>query len=334
VSSQLVSYKAPNHTIDASVIDIISPTDKVKYSRINPTCGKPKIIIKNTGSTNLTSLKIEYWVNGSTTKEVQIWNGNLDFEEQETVELDAPSSIWDNLLSSNKFYVEISEPNLSTDENIFNNYINSTFEPTPSYDNVFALWMQTNSGSIGLNQSETSWKIFDRDNNLTYESAGGGNLMINSQYRDTLIFDDGCYSFIMTDTDDDGIDFWANNDGAGMARFREIGASWLKVFEGDFGSFIHHEFQVNNSISNIQEDLNTWTFYPNPAKNQVTISGVSNGITDLILLDSLGKQLKKITFDINGDFKKNLDLSYLKDGVYMLKVITNSEEILKKVVKI
>ena len=31
--------------------------------------------------------------------------------------------------------------------------------------------------------------------------------MINSQYRDTLIFDDGCYSFIMTDTDDDGIDF-------------------------------------------------------------------------------------------------------------------------------
>ena len=158
--------------------------------------------------------------------------------------------------------------------------------------------------------------------------------MINSQYRDTLIFDDGCYSIIMTDTDDDGIDFWANNDGAGMARFREIGASWLKVFEGDFGSFIHHEFQVNNSTSYIQEDIDTWSFYPNPAKNQVTISGVSNGITDLILLDSLGKQLKKITFDINGEFKKKLDLSYLKDGVYMLKVITNSEEILKKVVKI
>ena len=37
---------------------------------------------------------------------------------------------------------------------------------------------------------------------------------------------------------------------------------------------------------------------------------------------------------MNGEFKKKLDLSYLKDGVYMLKVITNSEEILKKVVKI
>ena len=160
------------------------------------------------------------------------------------------------------------------------------------------------------------------------------NLQNTTQYKDTFDLAPGCYSIVLTDTDDDGIDFWANNDGAGMARFREIGASWLKVFEGDFGSFIHHEFQVNNAITSLKEDINIWTFYPNPAKNQVTISGVSKGITDLILLDSLGKQLKKITFDINGDFKKNLDLSYLKDGVYMLKVITNSEEILKKVVKI
>ena len=335
VSSQLVSYKAPNHNLDASVIDIISPTNKVKFSRINPTCGRPKIIIKNTGATTLTSLKIEYWVNNSTTKEVQIWNGTLDFQKQDTIELNAPYNIWDNLLSSNnKFYVEISEPNLSNDENIYNNYIHSTFDPVPSYDNTFALWLQTNSGSIGLNQSETSWDIYDRDNNLVYESAGGGALTINSQYRDTLVFDDGCYTFLMNDTDDDGIDFWANNDGAGMARFRKLGASWIKIFEGDFGKFIHHEFQVNNNTTSIDENVDTWAFYPNPSKNQVTIKGVSNGITDLILLDSLGKQLKKITFEINGKFQKKIDLSYLEDGIYMIKVITNTEEILKKVVKI
>ena len=335
VSSQLVSYKAPNHNLDASVIDVIAPTNKVKFSRINPTCGKPKIIIRNTGSTTLTSLKIEYWVNNSTAKEMEIWNGSLDFMKQDTVTLDAPYSIWNNLLSTdNKFYVEISEPNQSTDENIYNNYINSTFDPVPSYDNTFALWLQTNSGSIGLNQSETSWDIFDRNDNLVYESANGGSLLINSQYRDTLVFDDGCYTFLMNDTDDDGIDFWANNDGAGMARFRQIGASWIKIFEGDFGKFIHHEFQVNNNTTSIDEKIDTWAFYPNPAKNQVTIKGVSHGITDLILLDSLGKQLKKITLEINGDFQKKIDLSYLPDGVYMLKVITNTEEILKKVVKI
>ena len=335
VSSQLVSYKAPNHNLDASVIEIIAPTNKVKFSRINPTCGKPKIIIRNTGSTDLTSLKIEYWVNNATVKEIQMWSGSLGFMERDTVVLDAPYSIWNNLLSAdNKFYVEISEPNQSSDENIYNNYINSTFDPVPSYDNTFALWLQTNSGSIGINQSETSWDIFDRNDNLIYESANGGSLLINSQYRDTLVFDDGCYTFFMSDSDDDGIDFWANNDGAGMARFRKIGASWIKIFEGDFGKFIHHEFQVNNNTTSVDEQLDSWAFYPNPAKNQVTIKGVSNGITDLILLDSLGKQLKKITFEINGDFNKKIDLSYLPDGVYMLKVITNTEEILKKVVKI
>ena len=80
------------------------------------------------------------------------------------------------LSTNNKFYVEISEPNQSNDENIYNNYINSTFDPVPTYDNTFALWLQTNSGSIGLNQSETSWDIFDRDNNLVYESANGWKL--------------------------------------------------------------------------------------------------------------------------------------------------------------
>ena len=147
---------------------------------------------RNTGSTTLSSLKIEYWVNNSTSKEMQMWNGSLDFMQQDTLVLNAPYSIWNNLLSTNnKFYVEISEPNQSNDENIYNNYINSTFDPVPTYDNTIALWLQTNSGSIGLNQSETSWDIFDRDNNLVYESANGGSLIINSQYRDTKVFEDG-----------------------------------------------------------------------------------------------------------------------------------------------
>ena len=68
-------------------MDIISPTNKVKFSRINPTCGKPKIIIRNTGSTTLSNLKIEYWVNNSTSKEMQMWNGSLDFMQQDTVVL-------------------------------------------------------------------------------------------------------------------------------------------------------------------------------------------------------------------------------------------------------
>jgi len=119
-----------------------------------------------------------------------------------------------------------------------------------------------------------------------------------------------------------------------MARFRKLGGSWIKVFEGDFGSFIHHEFQVNNNTTSIEDDLTEWSFYPNPAKNQITIKGFSKGITDFVVLDSIGKKLKKITIETKGSFSKNIDLSYLKDGVYMIKIITNDKEILKKVIKI
>ena len=57
----------------------------------------------------------------------------------------------------------------------------------------------------------------------------------------------------VTDTDDDGLDFWANNDGAGMARFRELSSGWLHVFEGDFGSFLHHEFRIDDQATSLNE---------------------------------------------------------------------------------
>ena len=97
VSSQLISYGPPNHNLDASVTNIISPSDNVLYSRKNPICTKPKITIQNTGSTPLTSLIIEYWINDAINKEVFEWTGNLNFLETEEVELPANKSLWDNI---------------------------------------------------------------------------------------------------------------------------------------------------------------------------------------------------------------------------------------------
>ena len=56
----------------------------------------------------------------------------------------------------------------------------------------------------------------------------------------------------MHDTDEDGLEFWANNDGGGMVRFRHLGASWLKIFDPEFGKNIIHEFTVGyaQSITN------------------------------------------------------------------------------------
>ena len=333
-SSQLVSYGTPNHSLDAAIVDILSPTNKVNYLRTNPVCSKPEITIQNTGSTLLTSLTVEYWINSAPTKESYTWNGSLDFLEKVTIQLPDPSSLWNNMgASNNTFHVEIKSPNSGADEYSFNNNLSSTFEPAPTYPNTFALWVQTNSGVINTftQISETSWKFFDNNGISIFES---GDLIANTPYRDTLEFNDGCYTFKVTDTDDDGIDFWANSDGGGMLRFREIGASWIRTFEGDFGRFIHHQFRIGTPTNILDESLQNWEIYPNPTKNQFSIQGVITETTTILLTNNLGEVVQQFSIDEKGVFKKNIALEGLSNGIYFIKISNSKEEITKKVVKI
>ena len=176
--------------------------------------------------------------------------------------------------------------------------MSSSFEPAPIYPNTFALWFQTNSGVINtLTQiSESSWEFFDNNGNSIYAS---GDLISNTQFRDTLTFDNGCYVFKVTDTDDDGIDFWANNDGAGMVRFREIGASWLKSFEGDFGRSIYHEFRVEDALSTSEMNDVIMTIFPNPTTDEIVIAGNLANASKLILTDNIGRIVSVTNIDKN-----------------------------------
>ena len=330
VSSQLVSYDETNFTLDAAIVDILSPTNKVNYQKANPICSKPEITIQNTGSTPITSLKIEYWINNAQSKESFTWNGNLSFLQKETIKLLDPSSLWDNMaINNNSFHVEIINSNGGADEYIHNNKMSSTFDPTPIYPNTFALWFQTNSGVINtLSQiSESSWEFFDNDGSSIYVS---GDLISNTQYRDTLTFPDGCYTFKVTDTDDDGLDFWANNDGGGIVRFRELGASWLKAFEGDFGRFIHHEFRTEDVLSSSEVDDINISIFPNPANDKILVSGDLANSSEIILTDNIGRIVSITNIDKNNTAHK-IDIRRLSKGIYFISIDNN--KIIKKIVK-
>ncbi len=330
VSSQLVSYGTPNHSLDAAIIDILSPTNQILHVRTNPLCSKPKITIQNTGDTPLTSLQIEYWINGAASHEIYQWSGNLNFLEKETIELPDPNTLWHNIAANNNvFYVEISLPNNTSDQYYYNNIMNSTFESAPIYPNTFALWFQTNNGVINtLNQiSESSWEFFDNNGNSIYAS---GDLIANTQYRDTLTFNSGCYVFKVTDTDDDGIDFWANNDGGGMARFREIGASWLKSFDGDFGRSIHHEFRVEDASSSSEiTDMNI-VIFPNPTNDEIFVIGNLKNSSKIILSDNIGRVVNITNINRNISTHK-IDVRNLSKGIYFISLDDTKTK--KKVVK-
>jgi len=274
-------------------------------------------------------LDIEYKVVGGTSHTYS-WTGNLAFLETEEVELPKLSN-WSG--SENTFEVILSNPNGQVDDYIANNTMKSEFENVPEYPENFVLFVNTNSGSIGSSQiSETSWDFYNGNGNIEYSS---GNLIVNSDYKDTLTFTKGCYTFVMNDTDEDGLEFWANSDGGGLVRIREIGASWLKAFDPDFGTNIIHQFTVGYAQNTISVEQNsTWEIYPNPTKNTLNIEGISNEKTKLTLQDNLGKIILEKTITNSGFTSEIINLEQFENGVYFIKISNSKEEITKKVVKI
>jgi len=329
IECQLFQYENANFSNSVEIIDIIKPSLKDEYSRKNPICGKPLITIRNYGSSPLTALDIEYKVVGGSIHTYN-WTGNLAFLETEDVELPNLSN-WAG--SENTFEVILSNPNGQIDDYTANNTMQSEFEQVPEYPENFVLFVNTNSGAIGSSQiSETSWDFYNENDNIEYSS---GNLIVNSDYKDTLTFTKGCYTFVMNDTDEDGLDFWANNDGGGLVRFREIGASWLKAFDPDFGTNIIHQFTVDNVQTTTSAEQNSnWEIYPNPTKKILIIEGISNEKTKLTLQDNLGKIILERTITYSGFTTEIINLEQFENGIYFIKISNSKEEITKKVVKI
>ena len=328
IECQLFQYKDPNFNNSVEIIDIIKPSLKDEYSRKNPICGKPLIKIQNYGSSPLTTLEIEYNVVGGNTHTFN-WSGNLSFLETEEIELPELDS-WAG--SKKVFEVLLKNPNGQNDDYNNNNYMQSEFEYVPEYPETFVLWMGTNSGVINANtqESETSWGFYNTDG---IASSISGSLFANIQYRDTLTFSPGCHSFVVIDSDEDGLDFWANNDGSGMVRFREVGGPWLKSFDPDFGTNIIHQFTTGWGQSLENETNQNWQIFPNPTKESVLIEGISNTKSEIQILDCVGKEVIKTTINPAGLVSQTINLTKLKNGFYFIRIKYENTQFIKKVVK-
>ena len=111
----------------------------------------------------------------------------------------------------------------------------STFRRPPTYtymddpddedDNRLIVFVKTNATPW-----ENSAKLTHQDGTVYFERTYPE---ANTQYRDTIYMNQGCYTFEFFDADDDGISFWANNDGSGYVRLRKVGGNFV-TFEGDF----------------------------------------------------------------------------------------------------
>ena len=238
--AQLITFEEPNFNLDAVMEDIISPSNKDEYFRFNPSCSNPIIKIKNQGSQTLNSAEIHYGFD-QFSNNIFYWSGSLKFGETEIIELPPISWNWDNQTT---FYANILMPNNIEDEYEVNNMLKSNYEYVEEYPSSFAMWFKTNSYP-----NESSYEIRNNENELIFSKTG---MEANTLYKDTFNLSPGCYKIQILDTggnqnwNEDGLSWWANDDGSGYARLREVPGGFFKYYQADFGTELTDYFRVGN----------------------------------------------------------------------------------------
>ena len=328
---QIIAYGEPNFELDAEISDILSPSDWKVKSRMNPICNKPTILIRNNGSTPLTSLSIEYGIDGN--MESYEWTGNLGFLETAEVQLATLNpSFWqgsdEDLLL---FEVSISNPNGAADQNTSNDTATSRFHRPPTYtygtgeddNNEVVIWTKTNNSYW-----ETEVRIENMSGDLVYLRNDFD--LPNTNYRDTIQLNAGCYKFHLKDFDDDGLQFFANNDGSGSCRMKKVAGGNFINFENDFGKEIVHYFNFQTDLVGVEESIleeREINLFPNPSDGNLFMNIADySGKVEYILNGINGNEIaRKEVVLREGDLVK-LDLENEASGIYFVQLLLENGE--------
>jgi len=181
--------------------------------------------------------------------------------------------------------------------------------------------------------SECSFDLRDDQDQIIFSRSG---MASNTLYKDTIVLPIGCISYNVYDTDDDGLSFFANNDGSGYTRFYQLGGPIIKNFGADYGDGFKFNFTSNYPLS--YEEINgieKLSVYPNPTNDELNIELTQmGGEIELVLFDQLGKIVRKETQKpTNGILNDKWTISELPAGVYILSVSDGSSFNKVKIIK-
>lgn len=327
VSNQIISYGPVNFSTDARIVQVKAPNDQIAYGRTNPTCSDPLITVQNSGSSNITSLTIEYSINGGTAETFD-WTGSLAFLEEEDIILPSTSGLWNTAIqnANNTFEAKIISVNGGADEYVHNNSYTSTFEVADVVVPEFVLEIKTNSKAY-----ENKYRIEDADGNIIMERTSLSN---NTIYNDTLNLTVGCYRFVIEDSGENGINFWANSDGAGTMKIKKLSGSHIKNFEGDFGASFIYEFSVTEDLSVKNQTMYAPTFNvsPIPSSDVINVDIKGNQEGTYKILNTQGQTLKTGTIK---ELRENSAISIRNwdTAVYFIHFNTNEKTTVQKFIK-
>lgn len=270
-------------------------------------CGSvifPVFNLTNFGTQPLTSVTINYYVNGALLISYD-WNGNL--EQGQGEELTLPLT---NLQDGdNEIEVILTNPNGIPDDNEANNSTSVEFTAFagPTYE--YSMTLLTDEFG-----DETTWEIQNESNVTIYQ---GGPYEADTEIVETFCLSDGCYTFTIFDSFGDGICCgWG--DGS-YQLYTHLGFNFASG--GEFEDSEEVEFCTDDLSVNDQTNVQRLIVYPNPTDGNVTVQlplnaekmTVTNALGQITLTQSLGASSSSV----------QLDLSALPAGWYQVTVQTN-----------
>lgn len=334
-SSQIIDFSAPNHTLDVSIEDIVSPSKNENYVRSNPTCRNPVIKIKNVGTSTVTNVVFNYGIVGNTPLSYT-WTGSLNFLDETNVVFPPSLAIYTANATGN-FSAAIVSVNGTTDQNSFNNTYQSQISPVSVYPAGFVIKIFTNNSSALPNTfNETSYTLYDENGNIVVQRDSLVNATV---FADTVNLTPGCYKLVVNDIGCDGYKWWANTvGGTGNVRFENLGIG--NIFynpNGDIGCQLTKYFVVANTtgITENTERQNSIEVYPNPAGSLAYIKFdlAKNQVVSYILTDISGKLLQQKQLNKIESAYETIDINKFQSGVYFISVeLENKTRITKKLV--
>jgi hypothetical protein len=325
----VMEYAKINSANDATLVDIISPSDKKIYSRRKQSGALPVIKIKNNGKDNLKSLLVEYRLEGDKTKKFK-WKGDLPYGESALLTL--PEEIYTDEESA-IFYVELKNPNGKRDGFNADNVKRSVYTRPHIVPQTSVIYFKTNN-----KPGQNSYRVTDSFGKIMFKKDSL-ELMPNTVYRDTLNLPKGNYTFTVEDTAGDGLEFWYKaKDGRGDVKLLDTLGRALKHFDPDFGSHIIYNFRVDPKLSYFLDNKPAVSMFPARTDGPVTLyyfSNTPNKVEVLIVQQDDESKIAETHTYLNldkGTF--TYDLSYLPKMRYYLKVMVDGKEVFKNRIRL
>ncbi|MFZ4785965.1 MAG: M43 family zinc metalloprotease [Flavobacteriales bacterium] len=292
----------PVYTRDAGITAVLAPTGtSCNTSYI------PQVTLTNFGSASLTSVTINYNVDGvgNTTYS---WTGNISSGSSSSITLPAITTS----LGNHIFYAFTSNPNNLSDENSANNQSTSSFIVTTG--STMSLSVQ-----VDYFGAETTWAILDEEGN---QMDVGGPYSNNAQgtiYTESLCLPDGCYDLVFYDAYGDGMGFTNGQfnlyDDEGTQVVHQQG-NWGAVSTNPFcvtgapaGSAPTATFTVNDNLICRNSSVNfTYTGANGPTSYSWTFPGAATAVSSQanpsnIAYNTAGTY--SVTLTVSNDFGSN-----------------------------